>query len=189
MVENKKIRSSRIARFAAYAVDASILLPVTVFLRVFKIPLLGLVVVYGYNWILISLYGQTLGKKFFGLRVVSNDEYKLGWGRVFIREVLGKIVSGIVLGIGFLWILFDKKRQGWHDMMVNTIVVQEKELRSGRKFLAYIMIFIFPILLFISIYLQIILSAINPSAQIQKVSPQQLLQQQRLYQQQFAPLR
>jgi hypothetical protein len=30
-----------------------------------------------------------------------------------------------VLSIGFLWVAFDKKRQGWHDKLAGTVVVDE----------------------------------------------------------------
>jgi len=34
-------------------------------------------------------------------------------------------ISGVVLFLGYLWILIDKKKQGWHDKIARTYVVKE----------------------------------------------------------------
>jgi uncharacterized RDD family membrane protein YckC len=34
------------------------------------------------------------------------------------------MVVSFTLGIGFIWILFDARKQGWHDKMANTVVVK-----------------------------------------------------------------
>jgi uncharacterized RDD family membrane protein YckC len=36
-------------------------------------------------------------------------------------------VSGLALSIGFLWIEFDKKRQGWHDKLAGTYVINVED--------------------------------------------------------------
>ncbi|HKF94921.1 MAG TPA: RDD family protein, partial [Gammaproteobacteria bacterium] len=35
------------------------------------------------------------------------------------------------LGLGFLWIAFDKRKQGWHDKLAATVVVRPKGPRHG----------------------------------------------------------
>ena len=35
-------------------------------------------------------------------------------------------VSILPLGLGFIWIAFDKRKQGWHDRLAGTVVVREK---------------------------------------------------------------
>jgi len=67
--------------------------------------------------------GQTLGKKLFGIRVIDlRIGGPIGPGRAFIRW-LGRFVSGIVFGLGYLWMLWDKEKQTWHDKMAGAIVV------------------------------------------------------------------
>jgi len=39
---------------------------------------------------------------------------------------LGYYVSLIPLGLGFLWIAWDAKKQGWHDKMAGTVVIRSK---------------------------------------------------------------
>jgi uncharacterized RDD family membrane protein YckC len=34
------------------------------------------------------------------------------------------MVVSFTLGIGFIWIIFDRRKQGWHDKMANTVVVK-----------------------------------------------------------------
>ena len=47
----------------------------------------------------------------------------MGIGSTLVREIIGKLVSGIVILLGYVWILFDGKRQGWHDKIAGTVVV------------------------------------------------------------------
>ena len=68
--------------------------------------------------------GQTPGKMALRIKVVRTDSTSLTLGRAFYREVIGKFVSGIILGIGYLMIAFDTKKQGLHDRMADTYVVR-----------------------------------------------------------------
>jgi uncharacterized RDD family membrane protein YckC len=68
--------------------------------------------------------GQTPGHKALGMRVVvEEDGSQLGFGGGLIR-LFGYFVSGLVFWIGFIWILIDRRRRGWHDIMAGTIVVE-----------------------------------------------------------------
>jgi uncharacterized RDD family membrane protein YckC len=78
----------------------------------------------GYYIILTGMYGATAGKMVFGLRVVDAQGQKIGLGKAAIRETVGKFVSGIVFGLGYLWVAFDEKKQGWHDKIAGTYVVK-----------------------------------------------------------------
>lgn len=67
--------------------------------------------------------GQTPGKRLLGIRVMDlSAGGSIGYGRALIRY-LGKFVSGIAIGLGFLWMLWDKEKQTWHDMFANSVVV------------------------------------------------------------------
>lgn len=43
-----------------------------------------------------------------------------------IVRYLGYYVSLIPLGLGFFWIAWDAKKQGWHDKMAGTVVIRVK---------------------------------------------------------------
>lgn len=50
-------------------------------------------------------------------------------GRVPLARLVGRyfayFISAAPLGLGFLWILVDKRKQGWHDKIVRTVVIEE----------------------------------------------------------------
>ena len=67
--------------------------------------------------------GQTPGKKVAGIRVIDyNTGGSIGHGRAFLR-LIGRYVSGAVCYLGYLWMLWDKENQCWHDKMANDVVV------------------------------------------------------------------
>jgi uncharacterized RDD family membrane protein YckC len=67
--------------------------------------------------------GQTLGKRALGIRVIDLARGgPIGPGRAFIR-LLGRIVSWIPLYLGYLWMLWDREKQTWHDKMAGSVVV------------------------------------------------------------------
>lgn len=71
--------------------------------------------------------GRTPGKRLMGLRVVRvRDGGMPGFGLMLLREIPGRALSGLVLGIGYLWALFDKNGQAWHDRLASTVVVAER---------------------------------------------------------------
>ncbi len=67
--------------------------------------------------------GTTPGKMLLGMRVARESGERAGFFTMLIRELIGKTISFIVFGLGFLWILLDKDKQGWHDKLMNTYVV------------------------------------------------------------------
>jgi uncharacterized RDD family membrane protein YckC len=69
--------------------------------------------------------GQTLGKMAMGIKVVSADGSPVSWGKAILRYV-GYIIGGLALWLGFIWVAFDAKRQGWHDKMAGTYVVRKE---------------------------------------------------------------
>jgi uncharacterized RDD family membrane protein YckC len=67
--------------------------------------------------------GQTLGQMALGIRVAALDTGgSIGYARAFLRWVVS-IISAIVLLIGYLWMLWDKEKQCWHDKAANDVVV------------------------------------------------------------------
>jgi uncharacterized RDD family membrane protein YckC len=105
---------------------------VGIFVQMFKpndtLALQGLIIICGVILSVIyyvgswSKSGQTLGNTLLGIKVVSKDGSGLSWGKAFLRY-FGYIVSGILWSIGFLWVAFDRKRQGWHDKIAGTYVI------------------------------------------------------------------
>ena len=67
----------------------------------------------------------TPGKMVLGLRIVDATTGGTPTiGRLTLRYV-GYLVSALPLGLGYLWALWDRQRQGWHDKMAGTLVVRD----------------------------------------------------------------
>lgn len=69
-----------------------------------------------------GISGQTPGKMLFRLRVVTASGQPVTTGTAFLRWT-GYLISGLFFFAGFLWIAFDRKKQGWHDKIAMTMVV------------------------------------------------------------------
>ncbi len=70
-----------------------------------------------------SGYQATLGKQAIGLKVTDVEGKPIGFGKATGRH-FGKIVSGIILYIGFVMAGFTEKKQALHDMMAGCLVVR-----------------------------------------------------------------
>jgi uncharacterized RDD family membrane protein YckC len=87
------------------------------------IQLISLVISIGY-FVYFWGKGQTIGMRVFHLRVAdANTGQPIGYGRAALRY-LGYIVSALVCYIGFIWAAFDGRKQGWHDKIASTVVLQ-----------------------------------------------------------------
>jgi uncharacterized RDD family membrane protein YckC len=73
--------------------------------------------------------GMTVGGVVMNLRVVRLDGQPVSFGVALVRA-LGGAFSVIVFLLGFLWIAWDKERQGWHDMIAGTVVVAPRRRTS-----------------------------------------------------------
>ncbi len=83
--------------------------------------LLLLLAIYGAA--LWKLKGTTVGGIVCGLKVVRLDERPLDWGTTIARA-LACFLSLVVLGLGFIWVVFDDQKQAWHDKIAGTTVVR-----------------------------------------------------------------
>ena len=86
--------------------------------------LLGIAISLGYGVFFIGYCGQTPGKMVVRIKVIRTDGAELGYGRAFLREVVGKFISGILLCIGYLMVAFDSRKQGLHDKIADTYVIK-----------------------------------------------------------------
>lgn len=123
---------------------------------------LGLLVVWLYFVLMTYKYQATLGKMAFGLVVTSSNFGELGIGRIILRETIGKLISGLILYIGFILAGFTEKKQAIHDKIANTLVVYKDpniKFSSGKKFLI-IIASILPFMLFAGLLISVILTSL-----------------------------
>jgi uncharacterized RDD family membrane protein YckC len=91
------------------------------------------VVTCGIGWLIWAFIiygrGQTPAKQLMGMRVVNmTTGTRAGWGRMFVREHICKLLIGFFLGwliVPYFWLVWDKNRQELWDKMVDTMVVDD----------------------------------------------------------------
>jgi len=68
--------------------------------------------------------GQTVGKRALGIRVLDfrGGTGAIGFGRALVRNLV-KYISGVVVLLGYLWMLWDREKQTWHDKAATSVVV------------------------------------------------------------------
>jgi uncharacterized RDD family membrane protein YckC len=66
--------------------------------------------------------GQTLGMRAWRLKLLSGTGMEVTLRQSLIR-CAGAILSILALGLGYLWILFDRDGLAWHDRISNTRLV------------------------------------------------------------------
>lgn len=121
--------------------------PITDPLELYNIPrlLTGYLIVFmlgfAYFTVLHAKWGQTLGKKAFGIRVVkAADHSAVTWGQAIARQAFVYAITVVTVVLNFLtpaagvlgfvglidnaWILWDERRQSLHDKVAKTMVVK-----------------------------------------------------------------
>jgi uncharacterized RDD family membrane protein YckC len=69
--------------------------------------------------------GATPGKLAMNIRIVDAKTGELpSTGRLVVRLAC-YFVSAAVLYLGFFWIAIDRRKQGWHDKIAGTVVIEE----------------------------------------------------------------
>ena len=137
--------SSRLGRFIAYLIDGFVMSAIIfVFYTIGGVLLamgaggdsgvlaaiggviivIGALVALAYKPLMWSRGGQTIGYKAMRLRVVRATDGGPVSGVQAIGRLLGYVVSGFLFSLGFIWIAFDEKRQGWHDKLASTVVIE-----------------------------------------------------------------
>lgn len=84
--------------------------------------LLQIIIPIAYETFFIGKFGATLGKMACKIQVITTDGGRVGYLRAFARY-WAKLVSGIILCIGYIMAGFDSEKRGLHDRMCNTRVV------------------------------------------------------------------
>ncbi len=85
-----------------------------------------------FGWTFI---GGTVGKIVMGLRVVGPGGARLGFWRS-LRRVIGYFISALSLGLGFLWVIVNKRHHDWADKLAGSSVVYAWHARPDEAFLA-----------------------------------------------------
>ena len=93
--------------------------------------LLGLVGLAFAVWLYVYYFrregrtGRTWGRQAMGIRLVDAVTAEpIGGGRSFGRYLFASFISGNFCLLGYLWALWDKRNQTWHDKVASSVVVK-----------------------------------------------------------------
>lgn len=119
-------------RALAFILDMSVIIVTDIFTDVFFrlptfIPVITWIVVFA---IMTSKNGTTIGKQICKIRTISKDLRYLDFGEAILREDILKGISGLILGIGYFMVIWDKKKQSLHDKMIGSYVVWANSLKQ-----------------------------------------------------------
>ena len=77
-----------------------------------------------YSYMESSTYQATVGKLAVGIKVVDVTGARIAFPKALLRN-LSKYLSMFILYIGYLMIIFDDRKQGLHDKIADTLVVNQ----------------------------------------------------------------
>jgi uncharacterized RDD family membrane protein YckC len=83
----------------------------------------ALIVLY-YSYMESSKYQATIGKLALGMKVTDVRQQPIDFSKALLRN-LSKYLSQLILCIGYLMIIFDDRKQGLHDKIADTLVVNQ----------------------------------------------------------------
>lgn len=91
------------------------------------------------NWVAPTIYTivfwtvkqATPGKMVLSLRIVDATTGSAPSLGQYVGRYFAYFLSLIPLGLGFIWVAFDGRGQGWHDKLAGTVVVRETVARSN----------------------------------------------------------
>ncbi|WGK70373.1 RDD family protein [Candidatus Haliotispira prima] len=85
-----------------------------------------------FSFVFITLFWiwkqATPGKMAVSIKIIDTKTGKAPSPARCIGRCLAYIISFLPVGLGFLWIAFDDRKRGWHDILSGTAVV-----RSGKR--------------------------------------------------------
>jgi uncharacterized RDD family membrane protein YckC len=90
---------------------------------VLPLDLAGLVLAWLYFTLAEALWQGTVGKLVVGIKVTDEAGRRISWWRANARY-WAKVLSLMILGIGFLMAAFTERRQALHDILAHTLVVK-----------------------------------------------------------------
>jgi len=103
------------------------------FASVFLITFTAAVIAVLYFPLFWSRGGQTPGMRLVGIRVVRDEDGGPVTLGAAILRLFGFWISGLVFWLGYIWVLIDKRRRGWFDLIANTVVIKDPKGRYARR--------------------------------------------------------
>ncbi len=85
------------------------------------------------NWVLPAIAviafwfykSATPGKMLFSAKIVDAETFGPPSDAQLIGRYFAYLVSIVPLLLGFIWVAFDARKQGWHDKLAGTVVIRQ----------------------------------------------------------------
>ncbi len=69
--------------------------------------------------------GMTVGMRAWKVKLVSENGDVITWSRCLLRFLIALASAG-AFGVGFLWVLVDRKKRSWHDLSAGTLLLRSE---------------------------------------------------------------
>ena len=86
------------------------------------------ILVTGVMW---AVWGTSPGKRAVRIRIVDADSGQSMTVKQAMLRTVGYLLTFGILGAGFLWVLFNPKKQALHDRLANTVVIDVGSTAPG----------------------------------------------------------
>ncbi len=121
-----------VKRLIAYLIDffVNIGLFAAMIILTGKNPFLVLPLIFFFGMFKIYYWTKstTFGKHVLSMKIIRvNTENELNFLQMLLRQTVGKLLSFSILNLGFIWIIIDNERQGWHDKILDCVVIDTKD--------------------------------------------------------------
>lgn len=103
----------------SYFTNEDMVAGLTDFLLSWVFPLVAIIAFWVYRQ-------ATPGKIVIGALIVDAKTGQKPTLQQYIVRYIGYFVALLPLGLGILWVAWDKKKQGWHDKLASTVVISPK---------------------------------------------------------------
>lgn len=100
------------------------------FIKIFIEQILQLLILCGLFLVFWIKKQATPGKMFLSMKIVDAKTLGKPSNKQFYIRMFGYLVSILPLFLGVIWIAFDSKKQGWHDKMANTLVINVEKKKK-----------------------------------------------------------
>ena len=76
------------------------------------------------------LRGGTPGKMVLGLRIADAASLEAPTSGQLLVRYIAYLASALPLGLGFLWVAVDRRKQAFHDKLARTVVIEDDDVEG-----------------------------------------------------------
>jgi uncharacterized RDD family membrane protein YckC len=104
--------------------EQAAVLGVGIVTAVMFLGIMSILVTFFYFTLLWVKRGATFGQSVLGIRIArASDGGPIGWGTAIVRYIM-MLISFWIFYLGVIWVAFEPRKRGWHDMVAGTLAVR-----------------------------------------------------------------